>query len=232
MKAAKKVLLASGFWIAAAISPAHAQSFANLNFESATVVSNNPAFGFLDWSLALPSWSHSAGPDTGAVYYSSTHVGLTPWFLLVSANSRPDSLLQGNFSVSFANGFGNSNGTGPLLGSYLSQTGLVPANTQSIRLQAKGPVAVSLGGINIPLVPLGGNEFGANVSSFAGSITELKLLNASTTSQDPVVFDNIRFSNVAVVPEPAGAWLMGAGLLAVMWRRRRGVDGKSLIGNC
>jgi hypothetical protein len=224
MKAAKRFWWATWLLAALATAPVQAQSFTNLNFESATVVSNNPTFGFLDWALAVPGWSPNGGAATNALYYGLTHLAVTPWYLLVGATSRPEDLLQGNYAMSFASGYANPIGTGALISSYISQIGQVPANTQSIRFQAKGPVAVSLGGVNIPLASLGGNEFGANISSFAGNITELKLLNASTTFQDPVVFDNIRFSNVAVVPEPAAAWLMGAGLLALMLRGRRGAD--------
>lgn len=76
----------------------------NLTFELANIQINNPTYGFLDWSLAVPYWGHSGGADTSIVYYGLPHAGATPYFFLVSPTSpshTPNSQLAGQFSLAF-----------------------------------------------------------------------------------------------------------------------------------
>ena len=56
--------------------------FTNLDFEDATVVSNDPVFGFLDWNLAAPGWEHSSGSATEIIYYGNIHLGTDQVFFL------------------------------------------------------------------------------------------------------------------------------------------------------
>jgi hypothetical protein len=220
MKSLVTTALLAALWA----QPAQAQSFQNLNFESATVSLNNPVFGFLDWSLAAPGWNHSAGDDTSTVYYRLTHAAPTQWYLLVDSVSRPENLLAGRYSMSFVSGFNQANPSLPStawVNAYVSQTGLVPANTRSINLLATGPIELYAGGNRVPLVSMGGNLFAGDISSFAGATTELKFLNSSRTLGEAVVLDNIQFSTVALVPEPSMWMLLGAGSLYLLLRRGR-----------
>src|SRR3954452_7314851 len=82
---AKLVLLA--LTIGSIFLPISAQSFVNLNFEAAQVVSHDPVFGFLDWNLAAPGWSHSSGSDTTIVYYGQEHLGGTQYYMLYDSLS-------------------------------------------------------------------------------------------------------------------------------------------------
>jgi hypothetical protein len=99
-----KPLVVILFSLGSMVFPAYSQTFRNLDFESALVVVNNPTYGALDWSLAVPGWSHSSGNDTSSVYYRSPHAGLSQYYLLVDSQSSPNALLAGRYSLAFASG--------------------------------------------------------------------------------------------------------------------------------
>jgi hypothetical protein len=102
--------------------------------------------------------------------------------LLVDSVSRPENFLAGRYSMSFVSGFNQANPSLPStvwVNAYVSQTGLVPANTRSINLLATGPIELYAGGNRVPLVSMGGNLFAGDISSFTGATTELKFLNSS-----------------------------------------------------
>ena len=94
-----------------------AEAFMNLDFENAVIVPQDPNFGFLDWGLAVPGWSHGGGLDSGFVYYGSIHIGITPWYLLRDAQhpvAVPGYSLEGNFSLEFSSGFTDSQDPAPI----------------------------------------------------------------------------------------------------------------------
>jgi hypothetical protein len=103
----------------------------------------------------------------------------------------------------------------------LSQTGLIPAGTQSLLFEgswfSEGPDPnVSIGNDNLTLFPVGQGLYGANVSAWAGQAEELKF----TVRWDygPYFFDDISFSPGAV-PEPSPALLTGiTGTAFGVWR--------------
>jgi hypothetical protein len=111
--------------------------------------------------------------------------------------------------------------TGPFTPVSIKQTGLVPADAQSIRFSgiAGFPLpsrfTVSLDGQNLPWATLEQNGsvglFAADVSAFAGRVAELRF---SSAPDQPFFLDAISFSPVAV-PEPSSWALMGAGLLCL-----------------
>jgi PEP-CTERM motif len=203
---------------------AHAQAFENLNFESAVVVSNDPMSGDLDWDLAVPGWAHGGGPDSGTVYRGMTHLGITPWYLLVDATAEWRRPLQGSYSISFASGHADAqSNTSEWVESFVSQHGVVPVSARSVRFLATGPIELRLNGTALPLVSVGQNAFAANIAGFAGNLVELRFANISNEVHDAVVIDSIRFSPTAVVPEPASVALAlaGLGLIGVVTQRRR-----------
>jgi len=195
------------------------QGFVNLNFERATVQINNPTYGWLDWGLAAPGWSHSSGTSTSWIYYGSPHTGVDQIYLLRDATSPVGSpgALAGNYSLAFASGLTNgADFNSPWVNAYISQTGLIPSATQSIQLLATGPFQVFVGGSLVPMQNLGGNVYAGNVSALAGTVEEVRIVNTAPIGypQDFTVVDNITFSPAAV-PEPChlSLCLLGLGLL-------------------
>jgi hypothetical protein len=213
--------LALGF-----ILPSAAQSFTNLNFENAQVVPTVPMFGFLDWNLAVPGWSHSSGNDTTIVYYGQEHLGGTQYYMLYDSISpvyAPGTQLAGNYSVGFASGYGVPGpGPTPWVQAYLAQTGLIAANVHTIRFLATGSFALFVGGVQIPTISLGGCAYTGDVTAFAGTITEFKIVNTTTQFHDPVIVDNIVFSS-APIPEPSTVASMIVSLVVVsfVFNKRR-----------
>lgn len=206
---------------------ASAQGFLNMNFERAVVQVNDTTYGSLDWSLAVPGWGHSAGGDTSAVYYRSEHLGLSQYYLLMDSTSptyAPGTQLAGAYSLAFASGIQNgADINSPWVNALISQTGTIPVGTHSVQLLAKGPFDVFVGGAGIPMYSLGANLHGGDVSAFAGSTVELKIVNTAPVGSvhNPTIVDNILFSPTTV-PEPSSLGLLATGAVLILgWTRRR-----------
>jgi hypothetical protein len=198
-------------------------NFQNLDFEQATIAPTpvNGLGGSVGPADAFPGWT--VGGRETYVLYNNITLG-SPAVCLMG----PD----------FPNGVGFT----PLQGSYstwlyyynlsptevptLSQTGLVPANAQSINFLIdtyRGDPAVRLNGVNIPLVPVGGGRLAGNISAFAGSIAQLTFSTSSDAVGDNFLyFDDIQFSAQAA-PEPSVFCLTATGALLLGWSglRRR-----------
>ena len=208
------------------------QGFINGSFERSPFQQPPPSTGFpqfLDWATWAPGWSHSSGDDTGVLYYDRTHLGISQWYLLVR---NPGSTffgqpLAGSYSLAMHSGyFDNQDFNSPWTEAFISQTAIVPADTLSLRLLASGSVNVFANGNPVPLVPLGGNQYGADFSPYAGLLTELKISNVTTPGNlgaPPTILDNISFSSTPV-PEPGTLALLilgGISSLALRTRKRR-----------
>jgi hypothetical protein len=199
------------------ISGAFGQGFINLNFEQATIAPT-PVGGFafdVDPVAAFPGWT-VAGAQT--VCYNDVTLGNTMACLI-----GPD----------FPNGLGITS----LQGSYsawlltyqypgqptpsLSQTALVPATAQSISFLAGSPYGgqfafggqVTLGGVVIPVVSIGGGRFAGDIAAFAGQIETL-------TFSGNMYFDAIQFS-ASSVPEPSSFCLAVIGIFLLCWLMKR-----------
>jgi hypothetical protein len=217
------------FTLAASVAlAAGAQEFVNLNFESATVQTNDPTFGWLDWNLAAPGWNHSSGSATAFIYYGLGHIGIDQIYFLMDSNSlswMSGTQLAGNYSLAFASGYHTIAGT-PIswVTAFISQTGSIPASSRSLWMLATGPFQVFLGGTEISMDAQGGNLYAGDISGLAGITTaELKIANAAPIGQvhDYAVVDDILFSPITV-PEPScvALWVFGAALVSG-WRRNR-----------
>jgi PEP-CTERM motif len=198
-------------------------TFENLDFEDATIAptpvggSTYPA----DPAQAFPGWT--VGGSGTVVMYNDLSIG-APAAVLMGPNF-PNyagyTPLQGSYSV-LLQYFGIAGGP-----PTLSQTGLVPADAQSISVLVPSgenvfyPAAtvVTLNGINIPLVAIAGDRIAGNISAFAGTVSQLTI--STINSQAWLYFDDIQFSSSAV-PEPSTLALLGlCGFLVVARRRLR-----------
>lgn len=201
--------------------PAYGADFINLDFEQAQAP-NLPGGGlvFLDWSAGAPGWTHSAGADTGSVFYGTVHVGVTQWFALVSAQSLPNLLLSGRYSFAFNSGYATLPPDSNFVHATLSQTGTVPGDASSLRLRALGPLAVFLGDNPIALQALGDGFYAGDIQAYRGQTLELRLVDLSNDLGHAVVVDDIVFSPLAVVPELPTGPLLALGLAGLAAMRR------------
>lgn len=222
MRKPNSMLAMAGVVVASVAAGARSAAFVNLDFESATVVSQNPNFGFLEWNLAVPGWQHNSGADLGIVYYGGPHLGQTGWYMLFDSQSpthAPGTQLAGNYSVGFINGLRINGTQSSFQQNFLSQTGDISADAKSIRLLARGPFNVFVGGNRILMLSLGGNAYGGDISMYGGMTSELKIVNTSVYN-DPLMFDNIEFSPVSI-PEPVSLAAVLATLAPMRARGRR-----------
>jgi hypothetical protein len=197
---------------------ASAQGFFNLDFEKGKVFSNDPAFGFLAWDVAVPGWSHSDGSDTAIVYYGATHAGISQYYLLADSELQSSfcPAIDGRYSLVMRSGRASSIDLGsPFVNAFVAQTGLIPANALSIRLKAAGSVQLFVGGQRLNLQSLGGVDYGANILGIGGTLKEIRILNSGFGES---TIDTISFSAIPV-PEPSVAVLLGCAAVVLFLMR-------------
>jgi PEP-CTERM motif len=197
-------------------SSVHAQgSFQNLDFESAQIIL--VASDLVATTNALPGWTVFVGTNQQTdVFYnfmSSETVNL------VGSNSM---VLDGNFSVQF-----DPENNVPI---SISQTGLVPAGTESLLFEAKlfgsATMSVYLGGQDLSYVAMTTTAnytvYGADISAFANqteTLTFSALTPFAATGLDDWTIDDIQFSP-SIVPEPSSSLLLLLGSGVFIYARR------------
>jgi hypothetical protein len=154
-------------------------TFQNLNFEAANIPAGTQPGTEVSTNIGTPGWSASP-----ILVYGGTSTGGAGVTLTYSNNpyitSQP---LQGNYSVIL---FG-----GPDIGvngaSSISQTGLVPANAQSLQMDiafpfgmiASAPFVVTLDGQSTSMSPLQTLQnytvYGGNISAYADQVETLSI---------------------------------------------------------
>lgn len=119
-----------------------------------------------------------------------------------------------------------------VLNTDLFQVGNVPGDARSLLFDANmlgGSLTVSVGGSLAPIINLGlepsfFHGYGVDLTGWSGKTTELRFTINPSAGQFPygnVQLDNIRFSPVALVPEPSVWALFGVGGLALVWAAGR-----------
>ena len=214
-------LLFIGFLFVVDIGAYSQGTFQDLDFENATLVPLGPGYSA---ASAFPAWECLVGTTpTTVVYLDARPLGSAEVSLINNNPSEGAAPLQGNYSASLF--------STPSTTTTLSQTGLVPAGTQSIQMDASeqlGSFSVTLGGQPIKMVAWETlrdyTVYAGNVSSLAGqsanlSITENFPINPNNYPAG-VEIDDIIFSPTAVTPEPSPLILTGmGGILFGVYRR-------------
>jgi hypothetical protein len=206
-------------------------SFGNLGFESANL-SPVPAgqFGGEVSSLnAIPFWTgYLDTVQQTQVLQNNLTLGNASIDIL-GPNWNMGGIIEGQYTVVLQPGRGPNIGGPPSnVSASISQTGLVPANAQSLQFKAGifTPFSVSLGGQNLNLVQLGTGAnytlYGANIPLSEIGQSEALTITALAGPNSADYFDSFVFSPSSV-PEPA-TWtllLCGAGLLGVRRKLRK-----------
>jgi hypothetical protein len=184
---------------------ASGQDFTNLEFDSAVVV---PIGGsVIEFSPAFPGWTGYIGTNVATeaiyneIYLDSSGISLygDPAVPIFEATLQAGYLL---------------NAPGISVDTTLSQTGLIPAGTQSLLFdgsfdgQANG-FAVTLNGQTLSLVPLSTDSsftvYGASINAWAGQTATLAFTvfpQQPHTGDNYLTLSDIQFSD-SPVPEPS-----------------------------
>ncbi len=216
---------------------ASGQEFQDSDFESATLVPvPGDPYHAVQFAPAFPGWTQTiAGAiDTNALYDSIflDSAGIA----IIDRNSSSLSdfsgeVIEGNYTAVLESGLGyTSNGAIPT-DVTLSQTGFVPAGTESLQFKANewfdlsGAFAVTLGGQTLSLTVLGTGPnytlYGADVSQWANQTAQLAftVFGENPHVNDETLFlDAIQFSS-QTVPEPSVFGLLALGGLFLSLRR-------------
>ena len=182
----------------------YSQSFMNLNFELA---SNLPGSGtYVYVTDALPGWSaYGGGSPLNEVYFASNTFTAAYTTVELEGGSLA---LSGDFSV------------GLFLNGSISQTGTVPAGTESLEFEASSPLslAVTLGGQALSYSALsvgtGYTVYGANIPTAMDGQTEALTFSMGSSQ---TVLDNIAFSTMSI-PEPPECAIIGLGAILFVAR--------------
>ena len=199
-------------------------TFQNLDVESAQIVSagsQDPSV--VQFAPAFPGWSGYVGTNgTGVALYNSAYLDDSGFSIIDQGWHLfgPPGPLAGNFSLLLQGGV--APGTLNPVSATMSQTGLVPANSQSLQFKAWystpfPPLSITLGGRPLPLTVLSSSTsytlLGADVRSLAGQVAELDLTVFTTqphTANIDVFLDDIVFS-ATTIPEPGTFAIIAAG---------------------
>ncbi len=225
----RKYLWFVSFVVLARVASAQS-SFQDLNFEDANPVPYQGPPGGATTASAFPGWEALYGTTpTPSVAYDTISAG-SAQITLVDNNVSDDLFppLQGKYSALLDSALGTT--------TTLSQTGLVPAGTESLTLDAFeqfSTFTVSVNGQTVPLTALqtltGYTEYGGDVSQWAGQDVTLSItenLPNGLPGQTPswLELDNINFSTTSV-PEPSPLLLTGIASLMFgarrQWMRKR-----------
>lgn len=205
-----------------AISANGQETFQNLDFESAQLVfTDSPFNNLVATTNALPGWTAYLGssPISEVAYNSDGGIGIAPIKLVGMGHGE----INGDFSIWLS--WRPSGGLG---GGSIAQSGLVPADAQSLIFKASmlqdGALVVSLDDQTLSYTPLavGPNYtvYGADISALADQNETLGF--SAALDLGAVILDDIEFSSQPI-PEPSAVALLlvGGGVFSGWFARRR-----------
>jgi hypothetical protein len=202
VKTAKLNVAFSLFIFTAWSARAQSTLFQNPNFESANPVSaGNPNYpDLVTAASALPYWSvYYGNVQQTDVSYNGVSTGATQVTLIGTGNPFYNAI-DGAYSVLLQ-------GIVPGSTASISQSGLIPAGTQSLLFEAQpgiGPLDVFVGNQAVSLSAVGSGPnytlYGANISEWADDPEDITF-SAEGGSDNNWLIDDISFSTIAV-PEP------------------------------
>jgi hypothetical protein len=198
-------------------------TFQDLDFEQATIVRLGTGYSA---ASAFPGWQTLIGTtSTSVVLYDAVSIGAPDIAIIDDKTGYVP--IQGNYTAYLMSATLGSQSTSV----SLTQTGIVPAGTESIQLDANqeqgSSFVVSLGGDTISMVPLetfsGYTLYGGNISAWSGQNATLSITELPPSDQEfspsLLQLDNIVFSPAAI-PEASPLVLTGVGgLLFALYRR-------------
>jgi len=200
-------------------------TFQNLDFESAVIVPvTGDPFGRVQFAPAFPGWTGYVGTNQQTLaLFNNLFVG-TAAIALLGPGWSGGGIIAGNYTAVLQAGSDPADPLAPA-DAYISQVGLIPAGTESIRLVSSGErngFAVTLNGQQINMTVLGAqngfNLYGGDASPFAGVTGELRITALSAPSSPANLYlDSIAFSNQSV-PEPSVFGLSVLGVLLATCR--------------
>jgi hypothetical protein len=225
MKSHRSLFFVLAFIFVVASSNAQG-SFQNLDFESGTLVPiPGDSFNRVYFDQAFPGWRGYVGTNQETAAFHNGMFLCCSSIAISGGEATPNLAIEGTFSVALhaATGYESQPADTSIV-----QTGLVPAEAQSLLFRAQGfGAAATLAGQSLSLVPLavGANYtlFGADVSSWAGQTAELRLTAIAPDARgNLVIFDSIEFSTTPI-PEPSTlALFVVAGALGWLCCRWKG----------
>jgi hypothetical protein len=192
-------------------------TFHNLDFEEASVPFLPPGQYGADVAVSqgLPGWTaytYSSTDPVTTILHNNMSLG-APAIAILGPSWSSGGTLQRSYSVLLQPSF-----PGLVTEPSIAQTGMIPANAQSIRYYSKllyETAGVSFGGQTLPVSILGGSLsagfiFGADVSAFAGQKGELRFFGGG-------YLDDIQFS-AQPIPEPTLSGLIALSGAFLGWR--------------
>jgi hypothetical protein len=201
-----------------------------MDFEDATYVPD-PSGPFYPYSVytsdAIPGWTGYLGrTQVTDVLYNDFTLGNAS----IDIVGPGDGVIEGQYSVVLQPGF-DPFGSSQNVGASISQTGLVPANAQSLQFKSfiadsalASDFSVSFAGHNLSLVTLGTGLnytlYGADISAFAGQLGALTIAASAQPNIAPYYFDSFVFLPSSV-PEPSTMSLAIICILFCCWCRTR-----------
>jgi hypothetical protein len=192
-------------------------TFRNMDFGLSQVPNTTPWGTEVPVNQAFPFWSAYQGANQlTTVLYNGITAGGANVGLLTPADTA-DGGIPGHYAGVLQAGVGGGPG---LVSAALAQTGQIPDGTMSLSFVATPPNGggwqITVGGQSIPVVEISQvdsrfNEYGANISAFAGLTDELRFtMLPGTSSPGNMWLGEIQFSPIGV-PEPATPALFAAG---------------------
>jgi hypothetical protein len=206
------------------VSGAFGQGFTNLDFEQATIAPTPVGqFGAApaDPAVTFPGWTMGPSGTSSANFTLYNNLTLGSVAQVLVGPNYPNAIgytpLQGSYSALLQFGPSPSLGTPALI-----QTGIVPSDARSITFlvsATQNDARVTLDGVSIPLIAIGGGRLAGDVSAFSGRQSQLMFSTASYNGSW-LYFDDVMFSPFAV-PEPSISSLAVLGIVAMLLVRTR-----------